>query len=74
MSGRHARLPFGVVADLSPDSGRGRAGGRSTVGDRHEEIPDHVDATTGHPLTGTTTAGTATTGHVLTGRAEVSRP
>lgn len=24
--------------------------GTLTVGDRHEEIPDHVDATTGHPL------------------------
>lgn len=24
--------------------------GTPTVGDRHEEIPGHVDATTGHPL------------------------
>ena len=24
--------------------------GTPTVGDRHEEIPDRVDATTGHPL------------------------
>ncbi|WP_067170215.1 cupin domain-containing protein [Microtetraspora niveoalba] len=24
--------------------------GTSSVGDRHEEIPGHVDATTGHPL------------------------
>jgi mannose-6-phosphate isomerase-like protein (cupin superfamily) len=24
--------------------------GTSTVGNRHDEIPDHVDATTGHPL------------------------
>ncbi|MFD8291639.1 cupin domain-containing protein [Streptomyces lavendulae] len=24
--------------------------GTPTVGDRHEEVPDHVDATTGHPL------------------------
>jgi mannose-6-phosphate isomerase-like protein (cupin superfamily) len=24
--------------------------GTSTVGDRHDQIPDHVDATTGHPL------------------------
>ncbi len=24
--------------------------GTSTVGDRHESIPDHVDVTTGHPL------------------------
>ncbi|MEV0319818.1 cupin domain-containing protein [Streptomyces sp. NPDC050658] len=24
--------------------------GTTTVGDRHEEIPDHVDATTGHAL------------------------
>jgi mannose-6-phosphate isomerase-like protein (cupin superfamily) len=24
--------------------------GTSTVGDRHEEVPDHVDATAGHPL------------------------
>ncbi|MDT0329546.1 cupin domain-containing protein [Nocardiopsis lambiniae] len=26
--------------------------GTLTVGERHEEIPDHVDATTGHPLEG----------------------
>jgi mannose-6-phosphate isomerase-like protein (cupin superfamily) len=26
--------------------------GTSTVGDRHDEIPGHVDATTGHPLGG----------------------
>ncbi|MFG2139065.1 cupin domain-containing protein [Streptomyces sp. NPDC048650] len=25
--------------------------GTPTVGDRHDEVPDHVDATTGHPLT-----------------------
>ncbi|MCX4455488.1 cupin domain-containing protein [Streptomyces sp. NBC_01728] len=25
--------------------------GTITVGDRHDEVPDHVDATTGHPLT-----------------------
>lgn len=25
--------------------------GTSTVGDRHDPVPDHVDATTGHPLT-----------------------
>ncbi|MFD9539247.1 cupin domain-containing protein [Streptomyces sp. NPDC060022] len=25
--------------------------GTPTVGDRHDDIPDHVDATTGHPLT-----------------------
>lgn len=24
--------------------------GTSTVGDRHDEVPDHVDATTGHAL------------------------
>ncbi|MBK1785305.1 cupin domain-containing protein [Prauserella cavernicola] len=24
--------------------------GTSTVGDRHEDVPDHVDATTGHAL------------------------
>ncbi|MEU1087639.1 cupin domain-containing protein [Streptomyces sp. NPDC005576] len=24
--------------------------GTSTVGDRHDEVPAHVDATTGHPL------------------------
>ncbi|MFF4957893.1 cupin domain-containing protein [Streptomyces sp. NPDC001222] len=24
--------------------------GTNTVGDRHEEVPDHVDATTGHTL------------------------
>jgi mannose-6-phosphate isomerase-like protein (cupin superfamily) len=26
--------------------------GTSTVGDRHDEIPDHVDSTTGHELRG----------------------
>ncbi|EFL19191.1 cupin domain-containing protein [Streptomyces sp. C] len=26
--------------------------GTPTVGDRHDEVPDHVDATTGHPLSG----------------------
>jgi mannose-6-phosphate isomerase-like protein (cupin superfamily) len=26
--------------------------GTSTVGDRHDPVPAHVDATTGHPLTG----------------------
>ncbi|MFF8968863.1 cupin domain-containing protein [Streptomyces sp. NPDC014995] len=25
--------------------------GTSTVGDRHDDVPDHVDATTGHALT-----------------------
>ncbi|WP_433268621.1 cupin domain-containing protein [Actinosynnema sp. CS-041913] len=25
--------------------------GTLSVGDRHDEVPDHVDATTGHPLT-----------------------
>lgn len=25
--------------------------GTPTVGDRHDEVPDHVDSTTGHPLT-----------------------
>jgi mannose-6-phosphate isomerase-like protein (cupin superfamily) len=25
--------------------------GTSTVGDRHDDVPDHVDATTGHRLT-----------------------
>jgi hypothetical protein len=25
-------------------------GGTPTVGDRHDEVPDHVDATTGHAL------------------------
>lgn len=37
----------------SPDGARIlmiEPGGTSTVGDRHEEVPDHVDATTGHPL------------------------
>lgn len=24
--------------------------GTPTVGDRHDEVPDHVDATTGHPV------------------------
>lgn len=41
-----------------PESNRGarillfEPSGTSTVGDRHEEVPDHVDATTGHALTG----------------------
>jgi mannose-6-phosphate isomerase-like protein (cupin superfamily) len=26
--------------------------GTLTVGDEHDDVPDHVDATTGHPLTG----------------------
>ncbi|RFU39873.1 cupin domain-containing protein [Actinomadura logoneensis] len=26
--------------------------GTSSVGDRHEDVPDHVDATVGHSLTG----------------------
>jgi mannose-6-phosphate isomerase-like protein (cupin superfamily) len=26
--------------------------GTSSVGDRHDPVPDHVDATTGHPLAG----------------------
>ncbi|MEV4259108.1 cupin domain-containing protein [Spirillospora sp. NPDC049652] len=26
--------------------------GTSSVGDRHEDVPDHVDATTGHSLAG----------------------
>jgi len=26
--------------------------GQSTVGDQHDDIPDHIDVTTGHSLTG----------------------
>lgn len=26
--------------------------GTLSVGDRHDEVPDHVDVTTGHPVTG----------------------
>lgn len=33
-----------------PIEGVGQGTGTLTVGDRHEEVPDHVDATTGHAL------------------------
>jgi mannose-6-phosphate isomerase-like protein (cupin superfamily) len=39
----HARVPTEILL-LEPT-------GTLTVGDRHEEVPGHVDATTGHVLT-----------------------
>ncbi|MFK0288941.1 cupin domain-containing protein [Streptomyces sp. NPDC090442] len=59
---RTVRLPKGAVftvprgVEHRPHSPSGahlllfEPTGTSTVGDRHEEVPDHVDATTGHPL------------------------
>ncbi|GAA2484916.1 cupin domain-containing protein [Streptomyces gobitricini] len=59
---RTVRLPQGAVftvprgTEHKPYAPAGSAilmfepAGTPTVGDRHEEIPDHVDATTGHPL------------------------
>ncbi|WP_151773979.1 cupin domain-containing protein [Streptomyces abyssomicinicus] len=59
---RTVRLPRGTVFTVprgvehrpsAPDGARLlllEPSGTSTVGDRHEEIPAHVDATTGHPL------------------------
>jgi mannose-6-phosphate isomerase-like protein (cupin superfamily) len=47
-------VPRGV--EHRPSSGTGASilmfepTGTSTVGDRHEAVPDHVDATTGHAL------------------------
>ncbi|WP_446220865.1 hypothetical protein [Micromonospora sp. IBHARD004] len=47
-------VPRGV--EHRPSSARGASilmfepSGTSSVGDRHEPIPDHVDATTGHAL------------------------
>jgi mannose-6-phosphate isomerase-like protein (cupin superfamily) len=47
-------VPRGV--EHKPSSANGAAimvfepTGTSTVGDRHDEVPDHVDATTGHRL------------------------
>ncbi|RKT52644.1 mannose-6-phosphate isomerase-like protein (cupin superfamily) [Saccharothrix australiensis] len=47
-------VPRGV--EHKPSSERGahilmfEPSGTSTVGDHHEEVPDHVDATTGHAL------------------------
>lgn len=38
----HARVPTEILM-LEPT-------GTSTVGDRHDEVPGHVDATTGHAL------------------------
>ncbi|MGG2462030.1 cupin domain-containing protein [Streptomyces sp. RGM 3693] len=59
---RTVRLPKGAVftvprgTEHKPSAPTGASilvfepTGTSTVGDRHEEIPDHVDATTGHAL------------------------
>ncbi|MEV4456489.1 cupin domain-containing protein [Microbispora sp. NPDC049633] len=59
---RTVRLPRGAVftvprgTEHKPSAPAGAAilmfepAGTSTVGDRHGEIPGHVDATTGHPL------------------------
>ncbi|TQF02404.1 cupin domain-containing protein [Kitasatospora acidiphila] len=59
---RTVHLPRGSVytvprgTEHKPASAAGAAilmfepAGTPTVGDRHEEVPAHVDATTGHPL------------------------
>jgi mannose-6-phosphate isomerase-like protein (cupin superfamily) len=59
---RTVRLPEGSVftvphgTEHKPSAPAGAAilmferSGTSTVGDRHDELPDHVDATTGHAL------------------------
>ena len=59
---RSVTLPKGSVfvvprgVEHKPSSEQGAAimmfepTGTSTVGDRHDEVPDHVDATTGHRL------------------------
>ncbi|MFF2806090.1 cupin domain-containing protein [Streptomyces sp. NPDC058000] len=59
---RTVRLPKGAVftvprgTEHKPSAPTGASilvfepTGTSTVGDRHEEVPDHVDATTGHAL------------------------
>jgi mannose-6-phosphate isomerase-like protein (cupin superfamily) len=59
---RTVRLPKGAVftvprgTEHRPSAPEGaqllllEPSGTSTVGDRHDEIPAHVDATTGHPL------------------------
>ncbi|MFF8811706.1 cupin domain-containing protein [Streptomyces pactum] len=59
---RTVRLPRGAVftvprgVEHKPYSPGGAAillfepTGTATVGDRHEAVPEHVDATTGHPL------------------------
>ncbi|KUM94819.1 cupin [Streptomyces cellostaticus] len=39
----YARVPTEILV-IEPT-------GTSTVGDRHDEVPDHVDATAGHALT-----------------------
>jgi mannose-6-phosphate isomerase-like protein (cupin superfamily) len=47
-------VPRGVEHRPSAPSGAAilmfEPSGTSTVGDRHDEVPDHVDATTGHAL------------------------
>jgi mannose-6-phosphate isomerase-like protein (cupin superfamily) len=60
---RHVVLPRGSVfvvprgTDHKPSSTGGASilmfepSGTLTVGDRHDPVPDHVDATTGHELT-----------------------
>ncbi|MTD53554.1 cupin domain-containing protein [Amycolatopsis pithecellobii] len=63
-SGEHAvRLPKGAVFTIprgtehKPSAPAGATilmfepSGTSTVGDRHDMVPDHIDATTGHALT-----------------------
>ncbi|WP_413758139.1 cupin domain-containing protein [Streptomyces sp. MMBL 11-3] len=49
-------VPRGVEHKPSSPSGAAilmfEPTGTLTVGDRHEEVPDHVDVTTGHALTG----------------------
>ncbi|MEU9578713.1 MULTISPECIES: cupin domain-containing protein [Streptomyces] len=59
---RTVRLPKGAVftvprgTEHRPSAPEGAAllllepAGTSSVGDRHDEVPAHVDATTGHPL------------------------
>ncbi|MFE1318375.1 cupin domain-containing protein [Kitasatospora phosalacinea] len=59
---RTVRLPWGAVftvpagTEHKPSAPSGAAillfepTGTPSVGDRHEEVPDHVDATTGHAL------------------------
>ncbi len=62
MAERQVVLPRGSVfvvprgTEHRPSSPQGASilmvepGGTSTVGDRHDPVPAHVDATTGHPL------------------------
>ncbi len=47
-------VPRGVFHKPSSEAGASimmfEPAGTSSVGDRHDAVPDHVDATTGHPL------------------------